>query len=88
MTEDELAAALMDALESNIPGRPDGFRTARELMRDTGLHHNQILERLRILKEDDRLQVQKIAIENLVGTKQMVPAYKLVNGREVDDVSH
>ena len=78
MKEDALIQALQEALVTNLNNR-NGFRTSRELMAELGCTHQKLLDKLHWLKDNGQLETDNVFIENLVGQRQSVPAYRLVS---------
>ena len=78
MNEDALAQALQDALTDNVNNR-NGFKTTKELMRQTGYSHKQVLQRLHTLDDEGRLEASDVITTNISGRGQSVPAYRLMS---------
>jgi hypothetical protein len=55
----------------------DGFRTTEQLMHETGLTREKILNMLHVLSQADRLESKKIETENIFGARQKTPAYRV-----------
>ena len=81
--ENDLVKALVKARESKDDGTGSGFKTTKQLIKETGWTKRKVLEHLHNLKDDGRLEVGTIAVENLAGQWQPVSAYRLrQNGAE------
>lgn len=78
MNEDALVQALQDALTTNLDKR-NGFMTSRELMKELHCTHKRLLDRLHLLDDEGRLEIEDVTIKNLAGRNQSVPAYRLMS---------
>lgn len=74
-TYDELVRALLGA-NASAPDREDGLTTV-ELGEKTGWHEKRVIDRLRKLKKEGRLEVVRVPRESLSGVIYMCPAYRL-----------
>jgi hypothetical protein len=76
---DQKLKLIVDMLAgSKIQGSfDDGFKTAKELEKSSGMGRKWITDRLSDLKEAGLLEVGLKEIENLSGTTRKVPAYRV-----------
>jgi hypothetical protein len=80
ITENELVTALQNALLENIDNRPPGYRTREELQETLNMSEYRLLQRLRTLKKQGRLESLRVSVENITGSMGSRPAYRLKDG--------
>ncbi len=70
------AAELLDALaDAHGHAGPEDARTLNELIADTLVPRDRLLDALRALRAQGRLTVVSVVRESILGTRVRVPAY-------------
>ena len=77
ITEAEIIDAIREAA-TQLPARPEGAHSLKELCRATGVAREAMLDHLARLKATGRLEVVRIVQEGIDGRRAKVSAYRVL----------
>ena len=78
ITTAEIIQALHDARDQ-LPVRPEGAHTVREIAQATGWTRNAVMIRLHALQQAKQLECLHVVLSSIDGRRSNVPAYRTMD---------